>query len=605
MNTNTVERNIWFGTAGSRSPKILIVGESWGKEESILSSPFIGQSGKEFFRMLGEAFPTIAPSLHVEALAAQKFNEWVRLRDEWLIVVDILMTNVFAAHPEGNETWRFFHERRKGIELHRGLSPTQFATAELMRLKALVEHVDPKIVIACGNYALWALTDCASTSAVSTGNGASVRVPGGITSWRGSMLESVTLTQKPIHVLPILHPAAVLREWYLRAPTVHDIRRTSMALRGKWKRPAPWIIAPPTFDEARRFLSEWIVRMDSGEKLRLVNDIETARGIITCTGFADKSTFAMTIPFIRLEADRSFTSYWNNEEELVLTSLIRKALTHPNVLLEGQNYLYDTQWCQVFLGCTPRLDFDTMRAHHLLFPGTPKGLDYLSSLYCEYHWYWKDDGKEWDLKGSLEQHLLYNAEDCLRQFECGTVLRRLIEKHGLTTQWEEQKEFNLLALRMMNRGCRIDKDRRAELAVDLSAASSDFAQWFEKIIPQEIVAPKAKVPWFRSPTQQRKFFSEELGLRLPLHRKTKRETFGKEALSVLQQRHPEYTKLFEQLKSYRSVEVFHNNFVKAPLDPDQRMRCSYGIAETFRWTSSENAFGRGTNLQNIPKGEEE
>lgn len=40
---------------------------------------------------------------------------------------------------------------------------------------------------------------------------------------------------------------------------------------------------------------------------------------------------------------------------------------------------------------------------------------------------------------------------------------------------------------------------------------------------------------------------------------------------------------------------------KAPLDPDGRMRCSYNVcgAETGRWSSSSNAFGRGTNIQNI------
>src|SRR6185312_5176356 len=38
-----------------------------------------------------------------------------------------------------------------------------------------------------------------------------------------------------------------------------------------------------------------------------------------------------------------------------------------------------------------------------------------------------------------------------------------------------------------------------------------------------------------------------------------------------------------------------------PLDPDGRMRCSYNVVgtENGRWSSSKNAFGRGTNLQNV------
>ena len=43
------------------------------------------------------------------------------------------------------------------------------------------------------------------------------------------------------------------------------------------------------------------------------------------------------------------------------------------------------------------------------------------------------------------------------------------------------------------------------------------------------------------------------------------------------------------------------NVLRTPLDPDGRMRCSYNPVgtETGRWSSSKNAFGRGSNLQNI------
>lgn len=41
--------------------------------------------------------------------------------------------------------------------------------------------------------------------------------------------------------------------------------------------------------------------------------------------------------------------------------------------------------------------------------------------------------------------------------------------------------------------------------------------------------------------------------------------------------------------------------LRTPLDPDGRMRCSYNVVgtENGRWSSSKNAFGRGTNLQNV------
>lgn len=41
--------------------------------------------------------------------------------------------------------------------------------------------------------------------------------------------------------------------------------------------------------------------------------------------------------------------------------------------------------------------------------------------------------------------------------------------------------------------------------------------------------------------------------------------------------------------------------LRTPLDPDGRLRCSYNVVgtENGRWSSSKNAYGRGTNLQNV------
>ena len=43
-----------------------------------------------------------------------------------------------------------------------------------------------------------------------------------------------------------------------------------------------------------------------------------------------------------------------------------------------------------------------------------------------------------------------------------------------------------------------------------------------------------------------------------------------------------------------------------PTSDDHRMRCSYdpSATVTYRFNSSADAFGRGTNLQNITSGDE-
>lgn len=576
--------DIWFGTSGPRDAQIAIVGEAWGWEEYQAKRPFVGQSGAELRRMLAEA--GIPPD-------------------------SCFYTNVVSEKPDGNEMWRFFYPSKEapGGPV-RGLFPMPNVVSGVSTLWSQLRAIQPKVTVACGNYALWALTNCASWSSPQDAEGR--RVPSGIMDWRGSQWYADAMgDSSPLPVVPLIHPAAILRAWYNRTITVHDLRTRvrKQGLAGDWRprTPTPFL-APPTFAQAKLQLEAWIARAE-GAPFRLMNDIETARGLITCIGFCDGRT-AMSIPFVRTIAGQPFVSYWSQSEEFALVKLIRRLLSHPNCLVEGQNYLYDIQYIQKFLGCTPNLTFDSMLAHHLLFPGTPKGLDYLSSLYCEYHWFWKEDHKEWDMRGTIEDLLSYNCMDCDRNFEVNTVLQGLIPRMGMETLWLEEMEKNRLALDMMNRGIRIDAGERLNLLISLVSEADSLAHWFQKILPQEIVSPDAKkgsVPWWQSPHQQKRFFGQDLGLKLPTNRKTGRETFGHEALAELRDRHPEFTRLFDNLEMFRSIRVFRDTFVKAELEPGDRMRCMFNVAgtETFRWSSSENAFGRGTNLQNIPSGEED
>jgi uracil-DNA glycosylase len=581
-------RDLWYGTLGPHDAEIAIVGESWGLEERLAELPFVGQSGKELERMLSEV--------------------GIDRRE-------VFTTNVFSAQPPGNEAWKFFLPNPAPPNL-KGLAASPFALQEYHRLHAQLQAMPSlRLVIVAGNYALWALTDgCTSIASISTGDGATTRVPGGITSWRGSMLVGTgSIAGKAL--LPIIHPAAIMRAWYQRAVTVNDLRaRIPQALKNDWRpHQEPIILAPPTFKRAKEALESYLAAAEV-RKLRLAHDIETARGLITCMGFAsgpyDGSGFALVLPFVRLKPARQFDSFWTPPEEATLVQLTRRLLTHPNVLIEGQNYVYDTQYLYRWLGIRPKCDFDTMLAHHLLFPGTPKGLDYLSSLYCRYHWYWKDDNKEWDLKESETDHLLYNAVDVLRTYEVATELRRLITEMGQSEQWEWEKKKAALALRMMIRGINIDKQRRAQVGAELWAHQEYLLGRLKNMVPDQLVPQmktKGAKPWYRSTRQQSLLFYDILGMPRQINRKTDASTVNDEALIALKKKFPELNRLFDILLESRSVGVFYSTFVMAPLEASGRMVCSFNPAgtETFRWSSSTNAFGRGTNLQNVPAGDEE
>jgi uracil-DNA glycosylase len=581
---------LWYGTRGRHDAPIVLVGEAWGHEEAQQHLPFVGQSGRELDRML------------TEAGIPQR---------------DVLFTNVCAIHPPGNDMWRLFVPRAPNLVRTRGLVPYNPVHLEVRRLYQQISTHPRKLVIGTGNYSLWALSDCSRASILYNDDGRSIPsalqtwTPGGIMDWRGSMLYCVPEPRfgslpADIPFVPVIHPAAIMRSWAMRAPTVHDLTvRTKMALRGDWRPNPPWTIQTAlSFPALMGFLKALRARAIS-DGIALAVDIETARSFITCLGIADSPTNAVVIPFIEKTAD-GFDSAWAPSEEVEIVQELRRLLTHPRVRIYGQNFIYDTQYIQHWLGITPNLYHDTMLAQNVLFPGTPKDLGYLSSLYCDYHWYWKEDAKEWNLKGNLDTLLRYNGEDCIRTFEIAERQLDLIRHLRQEPQMALKMRVNAMCVRMMNRGVRIDTKRRGALIAELNDSLNGIYEELLQIVPQELVAPDADKPWYRSNKQKQFLFYDQLSMRRVNNRKTGNATIGKEALLQLQKWYPEFSGLFQRLDVAGSVDnTVH--VLSTPLDPDGRMRCSYnpGGTETHRLSSSTNAFGRGTNLQNLTKGEED
>ena len=211
-----------------------------------------------------------------------------------------------------------------------------------------------------------------------------------------------------------------------------------------------------------------------------------------------------------------------------------------------------------------------------------------------------------------EQLWSYNCKDCCATFEASERLTQVVEQQGLTKQYAFQiKQLNKLAIPMMLKGIKIDLNARSKMSLELLESIAEFETKVKNMVPEELLMPasqrkKTTAPWYKSPTQLMTLFYDELGIK-PVLNKEGRPTTGKNALPILMKREPLIKPIIEAISKLRSLNVFYGTFVSAQLDLDNRMRCSLNVAgtETFRWSSSANVFGRGTNLQNIPKGDEE
>jgi DNA polymerase I-like protein with 3'-5' exonuclease and polymerase domains/uracil-DNA glycosylase len=536
----------------------MIVGEAPGEHEEREGIPFVGASGSELDRMLKEA---------------------------GILRSTCFVTNVVRVRPPGNDIGVFFAQRKSDRTMQhiewqgKWALPVVLDGIEL--LKREIELCQPNVIIALGNTALWALTG-----------------HWGITSWRGSQLSCnlpLALGYQP-KVIPTYHPALILRQWTWRQTSVHDFKRAALHSKSREYNPPDYdFITRPDYATAAGILDGLLAETEKGE-LNLVGDLETRAGHIACLGVAWNKRSALCIPFMCVERPEG---YWNLDEETGLVWRIMKLSKHPNVKWCFQNGLYDAQYFWRHWAFVPNIVHDTMLSHHSIFANSQKSLDYLASMYCDHYVYWKDESKDWDPKVGEDQLWEYNCKDCVYTFEVWQ--EELKTLRALQPSWPKleavhafQQSLFRPVLKTMNKGIRTDNKRRGEMALTLQEEIASRQAWINDMVGQPVNPG--------SPLQMQNLFYGLFGQK-PIF-KDGRITCNEEALTKVAEREPLLRPLVRKILEYRSLGVFLGTFVGGALDADGRFRCSYNIAgtETYRFSSSKNAFGSGFNFQNIPSG---
>lgn len=554
---------------GPLNAQIMLVGEAPGRNEEEKGMPFVGASGDLLKEML--------------------FKNGINY-DQCYV------TNVCKFRPPQNEIANFFYTKteakKRKLEGYAGHFPDDKVLIGIAELYADINRVKPNLIIAIGNTALWALTGL-------TGTGTS---PSGITKWRGSTLPATIAPTredgKPYKVVPIIHPAGIMRKYSDRFWTEHDLKVRCDYSTPDIPEPNYRFIVRPSFTQTVGVIKELMAQAQAGP-LRLAVDIETRRPHLACIGLAWSKRDAICIPIMSLEHP---IGYWNEEEEVAIVNDLRHLLTHPNVEVSGQNFDYDRQYIARYWGIKANLKYDTMTMWHTLFPGTPKGLDFISSMTCDYHVYWKDESKDLEIHDE-DRGWVYNCKDCVVTFEATEVLCGMLTKHNMWEQYNFQLSLHDAVLKSVLRGINFDDKHRNEMALPLLEMMNTRAARLERLVGFNVES-KSKKPWYNSPQQAMTLFYEWGKVKPIINRKTKRPTTDADALPLIGKREPIFKPICDILLELRSIQQFYQNYIKVPLDSDKRIRCQLKITgtETFRFASSEDAFGFGTNLQNISKG---
>jgi len=434
-----------------------------------------------------------------------------------------------------------------------------------------------RYIIAMGNMALHALTGHS-----------------GITSWRGSVLDCVIPDHvrggtRTVKVMCVNNAAAVIREPLLEVTFKMDIARFKRLLDGTHAPTEVSTLLYPSISEIDRFINQAAGCTDP-----IGHDIETISGQTACFGFADTSSTAICIA-MRTQKDHVYTI---REEAHIRRQLQR--LYKSGTQFIAQNGMFDITWQwykdKLYL---PKLWFDTMLAHHTLYPRLPHNLGFLTTQYTD-NPYYKDEKDEWRDGGDIDDFWRYNGKDCAHLLSIQAK-----ELGELRTQGLDQFFFSHVMrlqhhlARMTVGGIMLDTKMKEDLKESMNDVIGTLTEEFQSLIIAQI--NEEKYYNINSPKQMSELYFSKLKLvgrgvstdkenrdRMFKHPRTNEAS--RKILSV-------HNKLAEEMK-------FNSTYVKAQADEDNRFRCTYNQTGTQsapgRLSSSQTLWGSGGNLQNQP-----
>lgn len=405
----------------------------------------------------------------------------------------------------------------------------------------------------------------------------------GIAKFRGSVYEwhgkQVTIAFNPLYVSKDPKQEIVF---------LMDIKRFATTVKGDYKPFEINKIINPSYKEARQFIEEM-----TRSTAPVSWDIETISGETACHGLANQAHEAMCI-----NLRDSYQNRYSPEEELQLLYDLQNLFATQRIIAQNGNF--DAHWC----GYKDYLDapiwFDTMLAHHTLYPLLPHNLGFLTTQYTT-HPFYKDDGKNFKEGGDIEGFWRYNATDAAVTWECARILQDELKSQGLSDFFfNHVMRLNHHLVRSTCDGVLVDLNVKAEIAHDLHQDVAKINQRFLEQV-REVVGSDTYTPNINSNPQMRELFLSKLNLKSATGTvdATAREKMKEDVRTS-----PEALAILHTYDEYQRERKFLSTYAEMRVDNDDRFRTTWkqqGVTKApGRLSSSGNLWGTASNIQNQP-----
>ena len=433
-----------------------------------------------------------------------------------------------------------------------------------------------KYILCLGDYALHALTG-----------------DKGIRNWRGSVTDiKVGKLQRTVKVIITNNPSHILRAIDQEPFYKFDIAKLRRVIDGKFKRHTITGTINPSIEEA----ISYIKRLEENNA-PIAFDIEIIANETACIGFANNAHEGISINF-----RDSKTNVYTIEEEKLLRIRIQQFFSNKSNKFIAQNGSFDGGWLwykdRIHV---PKIWFDTLLAHHTLYPKLPHNLGFLTSQYTD-HPYYKDEGKTWREGGNINQFWDYNIKDCCITWAAHNKLHKeLVSQKMDTFFFDHVMRLQPHLISMQVNGILVDKTLKTQIAEDLEKDLTKQLDKLYKLIQDEIDDP-TYMPNLNSPVQMRTLLFDKLKL---VGRGASTNKENRDRMRVHSRTTEKHIEILNGINHYAVEKKFYSTYAMSRSDEDGRFRCEYKQFGTQkapgRLSSSGTLWGSGGNLQNQPQ----
>lgn len=407
----------------------------------------------------------------------------------------------------------------------------------------------------------------------------------GITHHRGSVYD-----YNDCKVVVANSPAIVVRDPSQEIVLMMDMDKAAKVLRGDFVPHVINVHINPTFDDAMNYIA--LCR----ENKRVAIDIEVIGGETACIGLAYKPDEAMCINF----RDRHQNYFTAAEEQIILRAFLAMC-DDTTVVTITQNGNFDSYFMGFKDHAKFTVRFDTLLAHHTLYPKLPHSLAFLTAQYTT-HPYYKDDKLAFHEGGDLDAFWTYNGKDAAITFACATKLEE---------ELKEQNLYHFFTTHVMRLhphlvestvdGVLIDTARKEQLRETLTREVTEAYTKFSHAVAaatgdhELIVNPS-------SPKQLVDLFYKRLGCK---HNTGSTAAPVREGWLKDPRTSERVKEVIVALNAYAEAHKFFSTYVESKVDHDNRFRCEWRQFGTQsapgRLSSAQVLWGSGGNLQNQPE----